>query len=279
MSKSDTFILITPFVRNTFKNQISLEQKICNNRRVGKLIPNFRLPLHMLTASFSNIEQTIIANIRKADESLKIAVAWFTNPNLYSLLQELIDADRRIELILADDEINFTNSTCNFQQLIDQGIGIWVRRFSNLMHHKFCIVDDNLLITGSYNWTKSAEVFNHENIIITDEPAVVTKFLGEFMELKNKTVKLHSVSTTTFERYAEKYIMETEQSLITATLGNGIQGQSKILKSNIDDEEIQGKLKEAQFLYLQGKHEDAIRCSKSRDVFKEKGYQLILTLC
>lgn len=48
------------------------------------------------------------------------------------------------------------------------------------MHNKFAIFDGRLLLTGSYNWTDSAEDYNWENVIILDDTAVVRAYKDEF---------------------------------------------------------------------------------------------------
>lgn len=48
------------------------------------------------------------------------------------------------------------------------------------MHHKFVIIDNKILISGSINWTKSAFFGNFENMLVTNEPAIVKPFMYEF---------------------------------------------------------------------------------------------------
>jgi phosphatidylserine/phosphatidylglycerophosphate/cardiolipin synthase-like enzyme len=48
------------------------------------------------------------------------------------------------------------------------------------MHHKFMVVDNRSLVTGSYNWTRSAAKYNHENVLLTRDPGAVRSFLKEF---------------------------------------------------------------------------------------------------
>jgi phosphatidylserine/phosphatidylglycerophosphate/cardiolipin synthase-like enzyme len=48
------------------------------------------------------------------------------------------------------------------------------------MHHKFAIADQDLLLTGSYNWTRSAATENDENIVVTNNPRLVRSFAGKF---------------------------------------------------------------------------------------------------
>jgi len=54
---------------------------------------------------------------------------------------------------------------------------------SNLMHHKFVVVDGKLLLDGSFNWTPAAVHGNNENVIISSQPFVIQEFQKEFGRL------------------------------------------------------------------------------------------------
>lgn len=54
-----------------------------------------------------------------------------------------------------------------------------------LMHNKFAIID-NKVWTGSFNWTKSANEKNQENVILTDNPDVRVRFEHHFKLLKER---------------------------------------------------------------------------------------------
>lgn len=52
------------------------------------------------------------------------------------------------------------------------------------MHHKFAIVDDEILINGSFNWTEQATFGNWENVIITSVPVkMVESYVDHFNSL------------------------------------------------------------------------------------------------
>jgi len=53
------------------------------------------------------------------------------------------------------------------------------------MHHKFAIFDGKLLVTGSYNWTDSAERYNHENVLVLEDPAIINRYQTRFNRLFN----------------------------------------------------------------------------------------------
>ena len=56
------------------------------------------------------------------------------------------------------------------------------------MHHKFEISDDEILCTGSFNWTSQAVAGNNESVVITNEPWTVEPFCAEFKKLWQETV-------------------------------------------------------------------------------------------
>jgi len=48
------------------------------------------------------------------------------------------------------------------------------------MHHKFALFDGRRLMTGSFNWTRSASEQNEENLLVTPDPDLVAAFAGRF---------------------------------------------------------------------------------------------------
>ncbi len=51
------------------------------------------------------------------------------------------------------------------------------------MHHKFALFDGLRLMTGSFNWTRSASEQNEENLIVTPDPVLVNAFSNRFEQL------------------------------------------------------------------------------------------------
>ena len=51
------------------------------------------------------------------------------------------------------------------------------------MHNKFAIIDNRILLTGSYNWTFSANNRNDENLMVIDDPEIIEIFQNQFINL------------------------------------------------------------------------------------------------
>jgi len=62
------------------------------------------------------------------------------------------------------------------------------------MHNKFVIFSCNvgnktLLWTGSFNFTKSAQLRNQENVVVLDDPCIIEKYEKQFEVIKKRTGK------------------------------------------------------------------------------------------
>lgn len=132
-------------------------------------------------AVFNNIAERIQSEIGKAEKSIFIAVAWFTNKNLFLELITKAKSGCTVFLIISNDSIN-QNSKINFDQLSINTSRVYKigNGDSELMHNKFCIIDHSTAITGSYNWSYKAER-NFENVIITyNDTVLAEQFISEF---------------------------------------------------------------------------------------------------
>ena len=57
------------------------------------------------------------------------------------------------------------------------------------MHNKYCVIDNQMVLAGSYNWTTNAETRNDENVMLLKDPQSATDYSVEFMKLKNNNKK------------------------------------------------------------------------------------------
>ena len=132
-------------------------------------------------AVFDNIAEHLEEQIDLAENKIVVAVAWFTNKRLFDALCKKAAEGVKVKLIISDNEIN-RSSNIDYGDiqigksklfLIDEG----------KMHHKFCIIDDYIVITGSYNWSYRAES-NFENILIcSGDNDLVKKYKNEVKKI------------------------------------------------------------------------------------------------
>ena len=138
-------------------------------------------------AVFENIAERIQQEISKAQKSIFIAVAWFTNKRIFELLVDKAVNGCNVSLIISNDSIN-QNSQIDFNRLGINNSRIY--KIGNgdtvLMHNKFCVIDFSTVITGSYNWSYKAES-NFENVIITySDTLLAEQFITEFNNIRRQ---------------------------------------------------------------------------------------------
>jgi phosphatidylserine/phosphatidylglycerophosphate/cardiolipin synthase-like enzyme len=52
-----------------------------------------------------------------------------------------------------------------------------------LMHHKVMIIDQQIVITGSYNFSNNAERYNDENTLIIHNQGIAAEYMAEFQQI------------------------------------------------------------------------------------------------
>lgn len=138
----------------------------------------------MEQAYFSEIRSIIISYINNATTSIQVAMAWFTSNELFDALLNALIRRVNVDIVLLDDAINFMYYAPDFNKLIEAGGKLRIAKVEDgFMHHKFCVIDNSIVITGSYNWTYYAETRNIENIIITDNKNIIDLYKKEFANL------------------------------------------------------------------------------------------------
>lgn len=154
-----------------------------------------------VTAHFDDIHELLFREIATANTSIIAAVAWFTDREILSALRRRAAHGVSVRVAITDDEINRPPKAPVFDALIDLGgeihrIKPGTRRES-LMHHKFCVIDEKTVITGSYNWTRRARG-NAENVtVVRYHPSFAARFIDTFDQIVGKQKGTESRVDTT----------------------------------------------------------------------------------
>ncbi len=107
---------------------------------------------------YDNPQKEIIKNINQADAFINIAMYIFTDREIALPLIKARERGVKVRLYLDKEQVDYKYSQSRF--LVQKGIKTRISSNNYIMHHKFAIIDNRLLLTGSYNWTFSA---NHRN--------------------------------------------------------------------------------------------------------------------
>ncbi len=130
----------------------------------------------------------LLKNLSSCEETLDICMYTFSDNRISDVLLQLKDEGVKIRIITDNNKRFDQGSDIPF--LIEQGFDVKADAVDAHMHHKFAIIDNTVTVTGSYNWTRSAEEVNNENILITDESDITVAYKKEFDKLWKKFQKL-----------------------------------------------------------------------------------------
>lgn len=142
----------------------------------------------MIKAYFENIHLQIIHHIENAQSDIKICVAWFTDFEIYSKLVDKQKEGLNIEVIIANHKFN-KSSRVDFDEFLKHNGKVgYIGNLNDgaadsFMHNKFCIIDNNIVITGSYNWSFKARMNDENILIIKDDKLLTQQFQNKFLEL------------------------------------------------------------------------------------------------
>ncbi|MDB2447036.1 phosphatidylserine/phosphatidylglycerophosphate/cardiolipin synthase family protein [bacterium] len=144
----------------------------------------------------------IIEEIDSAEKEVLIATAHFRRPDIFEALKRA--KSRGVEVVLVTDGQEFSRvrpPQCNEGERNDkyldeclelESIGkvfykyysvVWDYRKAKQMHSKYVVIDRKKVLTGSFNWSYTAEFKNLENLVEVTNLRAVKKYATNFSEL------------------------------------------------------------------------------------------------
>ena len=132
-----------------------------------------------INAHFLDIQNNILYALDKARVSIIVVMAWFTNELIAEKLIKKRQEGLDVKVAIYDDGVNNKYGV----NLKDVPLYRIRSKHGGIMHNKFCVIDNQIVITGSYNWTNNAEFRNEENISIIEDNNTASDYSVKFREL------------------------------------------------------------------------------------------------
>ena len=138
--------------------------------------------IDILFSPDDHVAKKIASILRDAKESIFIMAYSFTANDLGDIIRQKAQAGVLVKGVMDEGQIK-TNTGSEFDSFTKAGLPIYPDGNEGLMHSKVIIVDREIVITGSYNFTASAERTNDENVIIFYDKQVAMRYLQEFQRV------------------------------------------------------------------------------------------------
>jgi len=105
------------------------------------------------------------------------------------ILGALTKAKKRgVEVSVILDESNESARYTGATFMKNNGIPVFIDYLPAIAHSKVIIIDDRMVITGSFNFTKAAAARNVENVVaISDDPTTTSRYRENWHSRKKKS--------------------------------------------------------------------------------------------
>jgi phosphatidylserine/phosphatidylglycerophosphate/cardiolipin synthase-like enzyme len=160
-------------------NELFVDKRFGTKAKVGAQTPQTTLDGVPVANYFSPVDKVIeklVARVNGAQHSIKFMAFTYTQKDLANAMIARSKAGVQVEGVIenrgASQGAAPTLYCANIPTKLDGN--------KYTMHHKVMILDDKTVITGSFNFTQTADDANDDNVLIIDSPAVATLYNQEF---------------------------------------------------------------------------------------------------
>jgi phosphatidylserine/phosphatidylglycerophosphate/cardiolipin synthase-like enzyme len=119
----------------------------------------------------------------EADQSIEFMVYAFTSDAIAGAMLDRFQAGVSVRGVIERGQA--ANAGSEYERLRQSGIDVRLDANERNMHHKVIIIDGTTVITGSYNFSRSAQEFNDENTLLLHDTGLAERFLLEFVRIFN----------------------------------------------------------------------------------------------
>ena len=137
--------------------------------------------VQVLFSPDDGVLQQLLALVESAERSIEFLAFAFTSTDL---AQAMIDrADHGVQVRGVFDQEQAGGQGSVYPLMRQAGIDVRLDGLRGDMHHKVILIDRAIVVTGSYNFSRSAEEQNDENLLILHAPQVAAEYLIEFDQI------------------------------------------------------------------------------------------------
>lgn len=186
-NNNNALLLHSPFAAANYSIEFA---EMFENRSFGGRSPRntdrraFELGANTIEIYFApedGVERQIRNEIGDADEAIVFMAFSFTSKPISEAMADRMKWGVKVRGLMEKRGAGSRYSRDEF--LADRGAQIHLDDNPKTMHHKVIVIDSDTVITGSYNFSKSAEESNDENVLIVHSAAIAEKFVSEFDRL------------------------------------------------------------------------------------------------
>ncbi|OPY17551.1 MAG: Phospholipase D precursor [Syntrophus sp. PtaB.Bin075] len=122
--------------------------------------------------------EAIVQELDRASREIKVQAYSFTSRPIAGALLNAHRRGVKVDVILDKSNVSPKYGAADFT--VNRGIPTFIDDQHSIAHNKIMIIDQETVITGSFNFTRAAEEKNAENLLIIREPGIASQYLDNW---------------------------------------------------------------------------------------------------
>ena len=138
--------------------------------------------------------EAIVTALGAAKSNVLVQAYSFTSKPIFAALLTAQKRGIKVQLVL--DRSNLSMKSSEADDAVDAGIPVLIDSKHEIAHNKVMVIDDELVITGSFNFTHNAEANNAENLLLIRSRKLAARYADNWKD--------HARHSEPFARAKEK---------------------------------------------------------------------------
>ncbi len=127
----------------------------------------------------------LVQLLSEAQESIYFLAYSFTSDDIGTVMRRMAEQGVTVAGVLESSPLNL-ESTSEYAEFQQAGLDVRLGNPSALINHKVIIIDNRIVVTGSYDFTNRSETENDENLLIVHSELVAERFMEEFQRIQER---------------------------------------------------------------------------------------------
>ncbi|MDR0466103.1 MAG: phospholipase D family protein [Deltaproteobacteria bacterium] len=150
----------------------------CGQQKDALFLPESAVKAEVYFSPRGGAEAAIVRAVARAQDEIRVLAYSYTSEPINNAL---VAAHKRgVKVMVVLDRSQLTARGGKLSSLQAEGVPVYIDAKHAIAHNKVMILDKSRVITGSFNFTASAEERNAENLLILDDPSLSEKYLQDF---------------------------------------------------------------------------------------------------
>jgi phosphatidylserine/phosphatidylglycerophosphate/cardiolipin synthase-like enzyme len=143
-------------------------------------------PIDVYFSPDDGVQASLLELLENAEKNISFMAFSFTADEVGNVMRARAKEGVEVQGVMEEEQVK-SNIGTEFDAFKQAGLDVRIDGNEGQMHHKVIIIDASIVVTGSYNFTKSAETRNDENLLVIYNEDIAALFMQEFYRVYGQT--------------------------------------------------------------------------------------------